>query len=109
MDKMEKLYKYDIIVEKVGVEEVLAQLAEEASELSQAALKLRRKLTDKNPTPTRIEICSDNFTEEIADVMLCLNILGWLTTYKRTKIEEIKEYKLDRWLERLKEVEENAE
>lgn len=109
MDKMEKLYKYDIIVEKVGVEEVLAQLAEEASELSQAALKLRRKLTDKNPTPTRIEICSDNFTEEIADVMLCLNILGWLTTYKRAKIEEVKEYKLDRWLERLKEVEENAE
>ena len=106
---MERLYKYDIIVEKVGVEEVLAQLAEEASELSQAALKLRRKLTDKNPTPTRIEICSDNFTEEIADVMLCLNILGWLTTYKRGKIEEIKEYKLNRWLERLKEVEENAE
>nr|DAH53414.1 MAG TPA: nucleoside triphosphate pyrophosphohydrolase [Caudoviricetes sp.] len=109
MDKMEKLYKYDIIVEKVGVEEVLAQLAEESSELSQAALKLRRKLTDKNPTPTRIEICSDNFTEEIADVILCLNILGWLTTYKRAKIEEIKEYKLDRWLERLKEVEENGD
>lgn len=109
MDKMEKLWKYDTIVEKVGVEEVLAQLAEEASELSQAALKLRRKLTDKNPTPTRIEICSDNFTEEIADVMLCLNILGWLTTYKTGKIEEIKEYKLNRWLERLKEVEENAE
>lgn len=32
-------------------EEILAQLAEEASELAQAALKLRRALNGTNPTP----------------------------------------------------------
>lgn len=31
--------------------EILAQLAEEASELAQAALKLRRALDGTNPTP----------------------------------------------------------
>jgi hypothetical protein len=35
----------------VPLDELLAQLAEEASELAQAALKMRRTLTDCNPTP----------------------------------------------------------
>lgn len=34
--------------------EILAQLAEEASELAQAALKLRRALDGTNPTPKSI-------------------------------------------------------
>ena len=37
--------------------EILAQLAEEASELAQAALKLRRALDGTNPTPKDIEEC----------------------------------------------------
>lgn len=35
--------------------EILAQLAEEASELAQAALKMRRALDGTNPTPKRVE------------------------------------------------------
>lgn len=35
--------------------EILAQLAEEASELAQAALKLRRALDGTNPTPKNVE------------------------------------------------------
>lgn len=34
--------------------EILAQLAEEASELAQAALKLRRALDGTNPTPKSV-------------------------------------------------------
>lgn len=34
--------------------EILAQLAEEASELAQAALKLRRAINGKNTTPRSI-------------------------------------------------------
>lgn len=34
--------------------EILAQLAEEASELAQAALKLRRALDGANPTPKSV-------------------------------------------------------
>lgn len=37
--------------------EILAQLAEEASELAQAALKLRCALDGTNPTPKSVEEC----------------------------------------------------
>lgn len=47
--------------------EILAQLAEEASELAQAALKLRRALDGTNPTPKSVEECRKAFEEEYAD------------------------------------------
>lgn len=53
-------------------EEILAQLAEEASELAQAALKLRRALDGTNPTPKSVAECEENLLEEWADVDLCL-------------------------------------
>lgn len=45
--------------------EILAQLAEEASELAQAALKLRRALDGTNPTPKSVEECEENLLEEL--------------------------------------------
>ena len=49
---------------------LLEQLAEEAAELSQAALKLIRaeKLSD-NPTPANVSIASEQLNEELADVL----------------------------------------
>lgn len=52
--------------------EILAQLAEEASELAQAALKLRRALDGKNPTPKSVEECEANLLEEAADVKVAM-------------------------------------
>lgn len=43
--------------------EILAQLAEEASKLAQAALKLRRALDGTNPTPKSVEECLENIQE----------------------------------------------
>ncbi len=43
------------IKEHLPKAEILCQLAEEASELAQAALKLRRALDGTNPTPVTIE------------------------------------------------------
>ena len=43
--------------------EILAQLAEEASELAQAALKLRRALDGTNPTPKSVAECEMNLLE----------------------------------------------
>ena len=87
--------------------EILAQLAEEASELAQAALKLRRALDGTNPTPKSVAECEENLLEEWADVDLCLR--GALKSdyfyNARTKIESIELKKLDRWLSRLKEAE----
>lgn len=45
--------------------EILAQLAEEPSELAQAALKLRRALDGTNPTPKSVEECLENIQEDI--------------------------------------------
>lgn len=55
--------------------EILAQLAEEASELAQAALKLRRAIDKENPTPKSQAEATDDLIEEIADVQLCLEVL----------------------------------
>ena len=52
--------------------EILAQTGEEAAELAQAALKLRRALTGENPTPKSIAECLDDLQEEIADVLIVL-------------------------------------
>ena len=92
--------------------EILAQLAEEASELAQAALKLRRALDGTNPTPKSVVECEANLIEEWADVDLSLrNALGTDYFYKyRTEVEGIELKKLDRWLSRLEAKEnENAE
>ena len=52
--------------------EILAQTGEEAAELAQAALKLRRALTGENPTPKSIAECLDDLQEEFADVLVCV-------------------------------------
>lgn len=62
----------------IGEPEVLAQLAEEAAELSQAALKLRRAITGKNPTPKSENDCRFDLLSEAADVFVCIRELGFL-------------------------------
>ena len=58
----------EYITAKLGTLEILCQLAEEASELSQAALKLRRAITGTNPTPVSESTATDDLFEELADV-----------------------------------------
>ena len=59
----------------MGMPELLAQLAEEATELAQAALKLRRVVDGKNPTPVTYDDALENLHEEIADVFLVIDVL----------------------------------
>lgn len=54
------------IVEQYGVEYVFRQLAEEASELCQAALKMVRVMN--NETPVRWAEAQQHLMEEMADV-----------------------------------------
>lgn len=74
---------------------MLEQLAEEASELSQAALKKARKLREENPTPKSLGEINDNLVEEIADVKLCTDVLNI------SIMARIYEFKLDRWYRRI--------
>lgn len=58
----------EYIASKLSQEDILCQLAEEAAELSQAALKLRRAITGTNPTPVSKSKATDDLFEELADV-----------------------------------------
>lgn len=81
--------------------ELLAMLAEEAAELSHAALKLRRAIDQTNPTPMSIEECEANLSEEVADVGLCFFILE--IDPRETSIISTQLKKLTRWTDRLNE------
>lgn len=78
----------------------LEDLAEEASELSKAALKLARIYRNENPTPVTKQEATDNLNEEIADVLVCVRSLREVSP---EKIKEISDNKLARWIGRLKE------
>lgn len=85
------------IVETLGTEELLAQLAEEAAELGKAALKLRRALNDKNPTPVSPADAILNVQEEMADVLLCVLSVGLDEQSAERTIRE----KIPRWAGRI--------
>lgn len=80
-------------------DELLAQLAEECAELSQAALKLRRALTGINPTPVTVEEARKNLVEETADVYNVMGLL--LDAADNAEIYSIIRRKKERWLKRL--------
>lgn len=97
----------EYILERLTLQEVLAQLAEEAAELGKAALKLRRVIDGTNPTPvTLIEAC-ENLAEEIGDVLLCLEVIGF-DHDGLTEFRAVMNVKLQRWVDRLQEVERNG-
>ena len=92
----------DFIREKLGQEELLAQLAEECAELGKAALKLRRVYSGKNPTPVKRSEAYTNLLEEVADVTLCLNVLD--ITCSMPEVQRTANEKLSRWCQRLENV-----
>ena len=87
------------ILNKLGTEEVLCQLAEEAAELAQAALKYRRATTFVNPTPISPAKAYADLMEEFADVFLCMKIIG----YDIDSVALTMTRKENRWIRRLEE------
>lgn len=84
-----------MIVEKIGVPATLEQLAEEAAELAQAALKYARKLRGENYTPKTIDELTANLVEEYTDVIVCGMCLSLHPDF------EIMFSKMKRWEERV--------
>lgn len=82
----------------VSRDELLCQLAEEAAELAQAALKLRRAEGENNPTPVTPEQALLDLYEEIADVNLALWALAMGT---EPMVNTIMGQKSARWCVRL--------
>ena len=91
------------IKRKVPMEELLAGLAEEAAELAQAALKLRRVFTKVNPTPIKEEDAINRLYEEMADVQLYCSLLDVNPSF----ITDTMRAKTERWELRLKQEEYN--
>lgn len=83
----------------LGFSELLTGLAEEASELAQAALKLRRAVDGRNPTPVSAAEASEKLNEEFADVILCAAALG----IDEKGVEKYVRQKSCRWITRLEE------
>ena len=85
----------DDIVSAVGEEAIWMQLAEEASELSQAACKMARHIHGTNPCGEDVTETRANVIEEYMDVVLCAELLHipWH--------DEILWFKRERWRDRL--------
>lgn len=81
--------------------EILAQLAEECAELAQAALKLRRAIEKKNPTPIGTGDAANMLEEEFADVLLCVEQLHDYFRPCVQTVNIIKATKFKRWKDRL--------
>lgn len=94
-------YIFAGVFEKHGKLYMLRQLAEECSELAQAALKYIRAL--RNETPMRTDEAIEHLTEEIADVRLMIDAVSATVLSVRDvdDVQTIKEQKLDRWKTRM--------
>lgn len=94
-------YEYEIraIRERVSERTLLEQLAEEAAELSEAALKLIRaaSLSDDNPTPITEGEAINHLVEEFNDVCLIAYVIGMEMT------KPFSNSKAKRWYDRLTE------
>lgn len=90
------------IFAKLGRAAVLEQLAEEASEVAQAALKMARIIRGENPTPkTHMEARAD-LEEELADFRVCVEVLDRNDLiFEMEIIKKLSEVKMKRWLDRL--------
>lgn len=82
-------------------EQVLRQLAEESSEVTQAALKLIRVI--EGTTPVTYQEAIENLAEELGDVQNCVLVLEKSFGGLSALSEAIGEKKMKRWCERLEE------
>lgn len=85
------------IIEAIGTEAMYAQLAEEAAELAQAALKVVRIYHGTNPTPVTIDEALHMVEEEYTDVIQCATYLSLTPNYMQMADKE------DRWANRISE------
>ena len=88
------------VIRSLGEPALLEQLAEECSELAQAALKLARLERGENPTPKAKIDCEAALMEEIADVHLCLGVIS--SHFEcQNKLDDIEISKRERWAQRI--------
>ena len=102
MKKEVDIYMNEVeyIKNRLSETERLLGLTEEALELALAALKLRRVLDGKNPTPVSEERATENLLEEYGDVLNSIEVL--VTPSQHEQAVQSRFYKRNRWVCRLK-------
>ena len=105
-----EMTKLDYLAEKVGQLGVLLALAEEANELSNAALKLARaRKLIVHPTPVTEDDALLNIIEEYNDVVVCALVLEHFDVpIVKPDLKRINS-KLERWYDRVRKEEKDAE
>lgn len=88
------------VIRSLGEPALLEQLAEECTELAQAALKLARLERGENPTPKTEEECVKNLLEELGDVNLCMSVVE---ANRGIHIRGLSVDKKARWAQRIRE------
>lgn len=96
----------EYIAANLSDEDILCQIAEEATELAQAALKLRRAISQTNPTPMTVGEAVDNLFEEYGDTVGAFRVWAKKNNLDNEIYETSNkniESKYDRWSDRIKE------
>ena len=96
----------EYIAANLSDKDILCQIAEEAAELAQTALKLRRAITGTNPTPVTVEQAADNLVEEYGDTVVAMTAYYMKHGAIDRKVVDILEQsytKYNRWEKRIKE------
>lgn len=105
MEKKHGRYKWneDNVINLVGEEAMWLQLAEEASELSQASCKMARYLHGTNPVAKSKTQIRANIIEEFSDVINCARHLS-IPIH-----EDLIDNKNKRWIHRIEEMNNGVE
>lgn len=93
------------MTEKIPEAAWLEMLAEECSELAHAALKLARIQRGENPTPATEDTWRGKVIEEMADIMICLDIVKDMDWIDHNRMAEIRKFKLKRMEKRIRDSE----
>ena len=93
----------DYIANNISELAALIALAEDATELSKAAMKLARAkgLLD-NPTPISVEQAEADLIEEYNDLLICVGVLNKMPSLTICVDVDLRKRKCSRWAERIK-------
>lgn len=109
---------FNYIVENTSLESRFEMLAEEAVELAHVAQKIARVYRGEQPIDPNLDLgeLKNNLIEEYADVQLAFDtVFGEVhglpisEASKYRNWDDIYDFKLERWYNRLRECEDNAE
>lgn len=92
--------KITFLVGRYGEEHQLIQTAEEAAELSHAAIKRHGALTDGNASADRLSLTRGALLEEIADVLIMIDQIMYAEGFTDNDVRTIAGEKLTRQIGR---------